>query len=265
MGGHALPDFIRTRRYSAEELAAFRERRLPALRSFFSGLRLEEPQPLFAKESFGDLDLLLENSDRLPPPLQPEWAEFLAPLRLLHVTVNGPVVSIPVEELQVDLIRTEPSCFDFARRYFSFGDTGNLIGRVAADADLLLGFQGLYRRGPDGKASSLLTLDWDEALGILGYDPAAHAKGFSTPEESYAFVASSPAFRLAAFDPDRRRARDNRRDKLRPLYREFPEWAQAQGFPYSSAESESALESIRLLSWQRERLALSPSARRLPK
>lgn len=261
MGGKALPAFIPTRRYGAAELLELQRRHLPALRAFFSGHRLEPVQPLLAKESFGDLDLLLEDGPDLPPPLQPAWEAFLRPLGLPHVSVNGLVVSIPIEELQVDLIRTEPERFDFAARYYSYGDTGNLIGRVAGDANLLLGFRGLFQRDERGEAGRLLSADWEESLRWLGYDPAAHRAGLSTPEEAYAFVASSPAFRLRPFLPESRPRQAAARDARRPFYQGFLEWARSRGLPETTETAEAALDMIRLSSWLAPREGLSPRRR----
>lgn len=235
MGGKALKEnvAIRLTKANYERLAADC---VAKLRAAYPGTRIEVLGNYLDKADFGDCDILIESSDAYDPH------QAAGVLEAVEVVRNGPVTSIGVivrpevpfrdgNVFQVDLIRMPPEAFDFALAYFGRGDAGNLLGRIAHAMGVSLRHDGLFYIFRDGDykfREILLTRSFDEALVLMGYDPAPYCAGFKTIEDIYTYVAASPFFDLAIFQLEKRNAKSRVRDRKRPMYMGFLQWAEAQ-------------------------------------
>lgn len=100
------------------------------------------------KQDFGDIDLLstidrqifeklVEKTDNINIVGKAEQFSYAIEFQLAY---NEVVL------VQVDYIKSNFEDFNFAKNFFAFNDLGNLIGRIAAQAGLSFGFDGLKRK-----------------------------------------------------------------------------------------------------------------------
>lgn len=238
MGGHALKNTT-TRRYAKEEYEAIKQHVIQTLSAnpLFSGRRMQAIEAYRAKDSFGDLDLLIE-SDGLPHTVWFAIQEMFAPQDFVR---NGTVTSFDVKEFQVDLLLTPSAIYDMSAAYFAYNDLGNLLGRVAYKMGLRYGHQGLGFHVYSEQASNtlldsvILTDDPMEAMAFLGYDVERWKKGFTTIEDIFEFTTSSPHFHADFYDLDKRTYKARVRDAKRPTYTKFLEWLSLHDYSMASA------------------------------
>lgn len=231
MGGNALSHTsVRLTKKNYERVADDVVARLKAL---YPGNRVYAIESYRAKETFGDLDVLVESTGFDPF----KAAEAIGAVEVVR---NGPVTSVglvvrpEVPELdgnvfQVDLIKMEPEAFDFASFYFRHSDTGNLLGRISHSMGPALRHEALtfvYRDGDYKFREIVLTRDWGEALTFLGYDPKRYFEGFEDLEEIFQYVSSTPFFNRDIFLLENRNAQARVRDRKRPTYNAFLKWCE---------------------------------------
>lgn len=232
MGGNALSyDAVRL---AKPEYARMATSCVASLQEAYPGKRIHAIESYRAKETFGDLDILIE-SDGFDP--------FVAAgaLHAVEVVRNGPVTSIGVlvqpekgelltdNVFQVDLITIASESFDYARQYFSANDQGNLVGRLFHATGLSHRHDGLYYYLRDGShkfREILLTQDYSQALRFMGYDADTFKAGFETLEDMFVFVASSEFFNSDIFLLENRNAQSRIRDRKRPSYTAFLKWCE---------------------------------------
>ena len=239
MGGHALKNTI-TRRYAKQEYEHIKEHVIQTLASnpLFSDRRMQAIEAYRAKDSFGDLDLLIE-SDGLPHTVWFAIQELFAPRDFVR---NGTVTSFDVKEFQVDLLFTPAAIYDMSAAYFAYNDLGNLLGRVAYKMGLRYGHQGLgfnvYSNQADNTLLDSVTLTDDpmKAMAFLGYDVDRWEKGFTTIEDIFAFTTSSPYFHADFYDLEKRTYKARVRDAKRPTYTKFLEWLSLHDYSMASAD-----------------------------
>lgn len=238
MGGNALKNTT-TRRYEKKEYEELLDYVKTKLRGhpLFSNRRMEAVQAYKAKESFGDLDLLVE-SDGLPHTVWFAIQELFKPNDFVR---NGSVTSFDVNELQVDLLLTHSSIYDMSSAYFAYNDLGNLMGRIAYKMGLRYGHEGLgYHVYSQDKGDMLLdtvilTKDPEKAMAFLGYDVDKWKKGFVGIEDIFEFTASTPYFHADFYDLDKRTYKARVRDAKRPTYQKFLEWLSLHDYPMGDA------------------------------
>lgn len=242
MGGHALKEGI-TRRYSASE---YHDLIPEVVRRLARALYPDDPQitpiaSLRDKESFGDMDILVE-SDHLPH----DWVHKIsAEFQPADMVKNGPVLSFEFRALQIDVILAPREEYGWSLSYFSWGDTGNLIGRIAHKMGLKFGHDGLwlpYRDGDYLFREILVTRDFEAALDCLGLNPGTWGAGFDHQEDVYRFIAAGTYFDPAHYALENRSARDRVRDRKRPMYGGLLEWIAQQNLTakYTWPEDKSA-------------------------
>lgn len=243
MGGNALKN-IETRRYARDEFEILSDRIVQTLNRNLN--IVAEIIPFYhSKESFGDLDIVYKSQfgrldkDNIITLFDPD-----------EIVVNDTVISFNVEQLQVDLIYSEYSRFEYAKNYFAWNDCGNLIGKLCHKFGLKHGHQGLLlpmRDGDNMFAELLVTLDHSETLEFLGLDYEQHARGFDTLEDMFKFICSSKYFnpKFFAFESMNHIARI--RDKKRDTYNKFLAYANAYEGPVWEPETKYKADYLEFL------------------
>ena len=226
MGGNLFT----ARRYKAEEYKDLEFEVKIKLNELF-GVRVFPLLYYKNKESFGDMDILLE-SDNLPP----NWknvvkSEFNLTDELCHS--NGNVFSFMYKNFQIDLICMQKKYFKSAYAYYAYNDLGNLLGRLTHKMGIKLGHKGLslivrpsnFNDHIIGEVE--LSQDIDIALDILGLDKEVYKNGFDDVEDIFKYVASSPYFNPDIYLLENRNATSRVRDNKRQTYTKFLEWCEA--------------------------------------
>lgn len=231
MGGHALTT-VRTVRKTLPEYTVIKEEvfaKLSALDVEFAPV-FEVPD----KADFGDLDVLIRSSD----------VAYVTTLVKLHfgaheIVTSGPVISFDYisrggnhEPFQVDFILTEN--LHMAQFYFSYGDTGAILGRIASSVGIKYGQNGLYiyllhntiepsapidQTNPYGRIQ--LTDDPELICEFFGYDYETWERGFATKEAIMNWIMGSKYFTPTMFETGN--AMHRKRIVKRPFYVEFME------------------------------------------
>ena len=141
MGGNALKN-TNTRRYNSDEY--FKLFQVIGAQICDHVVQFGLIKSYRNKDTFGDMDILYVHNGTIN--MRDVVTSLFNPN---EIVVNGDVMSFNVEELQVDLIKVNLEEYDFAMKYFSYNDLGNLIGRVAHKLGLKFGRKGLlyvYRK-----------------------------------------------------------------------------------------------------------------------
>ena len=206
------------------------------------GLEPRVPFSMPGKESHGDIDIIVAEEQLLtlaPADAEPKDAAHLARLVLQEVlgaeamTRSGALdhatsYLVPFEGglFQLDIITHPLAVIDYAHRFYSWGDAGAMVAMQARALGLRNKAVGLHYVGGslDRRADLLLISDYDQALELLGLDPAIHAAGFATAEEVYRWLASGKYFNADIFAADRQTAKNRRRSQLRPMIVQFRDW-----------------------------------------
>lgn len=221
MGGRALKNCT-TRRYQAEEYFKLVDEVSQKFAAHF-GRNIWPIAAYKSKESFGDMDVLIE-SEGLPP----DWVQQTVKLfGSKEYVKNGNVLSLEYKEFQIDFIVTPLRELDPSLSYFAFNDLGNLIGRVAHAMGLKLGHDGLsfnWRVDTYQFRNIVLLTDWEDILLVLGYSYERYARGFDTLEDIFKFVVSSPFFNKDIYLLHNRNHTSRVRDAKRRTYMEFLKW-----------------------------------------
>ena len=230
MGGNALTPGL-TRRFLKEEYEAVRVEIESILSIAFPGCRYSTIRSYAQKESFGDIDILLESNDlgNIREIIQGRFK----PSEIVH---NGTVWSFDYKTLQVDLILSSAELFDVSDDYFAFNDCGNLISRIAFNMGLSNGHKGLLFKVNDGTQQiGVITLSTNtkEIHEFLGYDHDRYLKGFDTLEDIFEFVVSSPYYNYSIFSFENRNSVARIRDIKRKTYTEFLVWAEERKASHS--------------------------------
>ena len=222
MGGNALKETV-TRRYNKDEyyiavadIKALFMQELP-------DLRVEDVKAYREKDSFGDIDMLVQKDYHAKERVR----EMLEEAGVKEFVYNGDVWSVGWGDIQLDLIFQPLETFDFALNYFSWNDLGNLLGRIAHKMGFKLCFDGLkyVMRDGDYKIGEIIyTTDFEEALDFLGYDYEVFNDGFNTLEDIFNYVASGDNFIKSAFPLEHRSHRARTRDAKRLSYQKMLRW-----------------------------------------
>lgn len=151
---------------------------------------------------------------------------------------NDTVVSVPIplpwdphHVVQVDFITCASENVRACRFFYSGGDFGLMLGRVAAWHGLVFGMDGLrYRADPSEpwQRDVLLTNSPYEILQALGYGDALPP--FATYKQLWVFMLSSPMAKPWMFMPSSTNSENRSRDKQRKKVAEFQDWLREE-FP----------------------------------
>ena len=227
MGGNALKQY-ETKRLDREDyfkLVAKVQAELTKL-----GIESSVIAAYHNKETFGDADILVV-SESLPP----NWVDEIK--RVFSLTEdqyvkNGSVLSIGVDNFQVDLIVTPEKELHASIVYFSFNDLGNLIGRIGHKLGIKIGHSGVsIVVRPVGRTDHIieeimLTDDLFEAFDVLGLDVDQFIDGFDDLEDIFKYVASSKYFDPEIYSLEHRSYASRVRDRKRQTYNKFLRWVE---------------------------------------
>lgn len=235
MGGKALS--VASVRLPREEYFELVANVLGKLHKAFPDLKIECIPAYANKPNFGDMDILIEGGSNYSPIAAATALDSVEYVRNGDVTSYGVKVSAGI--FQIDLIKAREDYFDFALKYFSFNDMGNLLGRIAHKFGLKLGHNGLLYPLRDPVNNDLLladivvTQDFGEALGVLGYDRSFYDANFNQSafhdlEDIFQFVVSSQYVNREIYLLENRNYQARRRDAKRPTYNKFLQWLEQQ-------------------------------------
>lgn len=222
MGGNALKNCT-TRRFDREEYFALVFRINGILQNRFPDCRFEVIKAYANKETFGDMDIVIE-SDNLPANWVNQIREAFAPAEMV---LNGNCLSFEYCQLQIDLITMPSQDYRSALNYFAYNDLGNLLGRIADSMGLKYGHDGLsyrYTVGTHCFRVIPITRDLGTILPVLGYSVERYNTGFDTLEDIFLFVMSTPFFNESIYLLENRDNRSRARDEKRKTYTEFLEY-----------------------------------------
>lgn len=252
MGGNALNP-VKTKRLERKDFVEATERVVRVLNNAIAlhaaDVMLYAPYEVKAyrkKETFGDLDLLVESTLFTRYTREDMLTDMAVEFKhsgSLPFKKNGDVLSFGVPSgedgvyFQVDIISTKQEDFLCHASYLNWNDLGNLIGVVASKTKILKhGHDGLYyifREGTHVKhGEALLTNDYQKTLEFLGYEPSRYLEGFDTLQDVYEYAASSKFFDPVLYSFEERNHDQRMRDRKRPTYNGFLTWIQemeAQG------------------------------------
>jgi hypothetical protein len=139
------------------------------------------------KEDFGDI--------------VPIFAHF----RPKKCAVNGNVMSIAYDSIQIDFIRTPKEYIQTTLDYFAYNDLGNLLGKIARALGFKYGNKGLIYQYKDENKNVIediqVTANLEDILAVFGLDSERYKQGFDTMEDIFKFVASSEFFHPELYVP----------------------------------------------------------------
>ena len=182
MGGKALKNTT-TRRYDAQEYHELVPEVEARLRAILPGHRVRAIPAYRTKESFGDMDVLVEGP--LPSDIKEQLLAAFSPNETVY---SGPVISFDYKELQIDLIKASTEEYDFSMHYYGYNDLGNLLGKIAHKFGVKYGHDGMFYIHRDGDHifnEIVLTRDPKTALSFLQLSAERHAEGFDTLQSMF--------------------------------------------------------------------------------
>ena len=173
------------------------------------------------KTDFGDMDIVLS--------VKPNQ-DLITPLRCLlddagyATSTNGNVLSFLFNSFQIDLICVPQAQYDYACKYFSFNDLGNVAGRMLKQYGFKHGWNGLYyvqRNGDHVVKEHLLSINYLDIINILGLDKYKFFHGFNDYEDMFNWLVKSPLFISSIFKYENLNHTNKVRDRKRKVYNLF--------------------------------------------
>jgi hypothetical protein len=210
-------------------------------------LRFDFPVEIPGKDSFGDVDVLVELPDdggKMKRSLLESLQKRFSPP---EITNNGPVTSFAYRKnnavYQIDLIFVKN--VEMAKFFFSYGETGMIIGRALSFHGLTFSSEGLsvkikesYLFNGTGKESDNvidtipLSNDPEKICEYLGLSYRRWLDKFSSPEEIYQWVTTFKFYDRKIYVS----LSQEKRAKLREFYQNFLKSIQADTESLSNTE-----------------------------
>ena len=250
MGGNALKN-TETRRYQRDEYLLLEAEVLNKLRQDFPGRRIEAIRAYREKDSFGDMDVLLEN-DNIHQDLynfRDLGRYVIERFQSKQAVQNGGVVSFEYKQFQIDLIGTPSKDYETSVNYFAWNDLGNLMGRIAHKLGFKYGHEGLsmtFRDGDYQYAEINISKDPKAIVEFLGYDYDRFARGFDTVQDIFDFTVSTEFFNREIYALENRNHTSRTRDRKRKTYNQFLTWIETapglNAYPWASVKEQGGRE-----------------------
>jgi len=239
MGGNAIKNAIRL---NAKDYFKLSKEMTTRISNIFPDSRIRLLPAYKNKDSFGDMDLLVE-SNGLPE----YWMDLVInEFKVNEFTDNGPTFSFGVNQFQIDLVFVPTHYYDNALSYYSWNDTGNFIGRIAKGMGFTFGHEGLsykyYNDNHDLIKTIKISTDFDKSIDFLGFDVERHKKGFDNPLDIYQYIASSSFFRFESFLFENINHISRVRARKRPMYKGLLDYINTKDFPLVPRNKEFHLQ-----------------------
>jgi len=194
------------------------------------------------KETHGDLDIIMgsyQDSDVVVEwRSEQDFGKYLEKEFGYKPFKNSNVYSFPYDGFQVDVTFHPMSEFNMAVDYSSWGDLGNIMGRVFHKMGLHFGHsglsfwirQGLFDNNLQWSDSDhiydkvVLTRDMQEICAIGGFDYNRWNQGFDTEQDAFDFVVDSKYFDPDLFKLENLNHTNRTRNRKRGMYMRFMEY-----------------------------------------
>ena len=214
------------------------------------------------KETHGDLDIIMgsyQDSDVVVEWRgEQDFGKYLEKEFGYKPFKNSNVYSFPYDGFQVDVTFHPMSEFNMAVDYSSWGDLGNIMGRVFHKMGLHFGHsglsfwirQGLFDNNLQWSDSDhiydkvVLTTSMKEICEIGGFDYSRWNKGFDTEQDAFDFVVDSKYFDPNLFKLENLNHTNRTRNRKRGMYMRFMEYvadSNKVGEPFRSKHEYSLL------------------------
>ena len=218
MGGNALS--VNTRRYSRMEYEDICQEVQYKLESL--GIESVVPESFGAKDSFGDLDVLILAKSLGVKNMKDIIEDHFEPNEIYR---NSHVYSFDYKEFQIDFILVKTKYWETSYEYYSYNDLGNLIGRVSYQMGFRYGHYGLklvYNHPKGGKKFEMIvSQDVKKILEFLGFDSYVYTQGFYELEDIFDYVIYSKYFNPKIFQYEALNHQNKTRNKKRKNYASF--------------------------------------------
>lgn len=194
---------------------------------------------LSEKQVFNDIDLvcgyLYESEDNLRDGLMREFGAtevifngncITFDYRLNPVTKDLLSSTEPGVQVDIRWYRDENEA-EFAVRYFSYGDLGNMLGAIFKYYGFKLKDTGLYYKYMNGSEmleEILVSMRFETALRYIDLDIDRFSDGFRDETDAFCFVADSEYFRPSIFMFENLDSKNRLRNKKRVMYSNFVTW-----------------------------------------
>jgi hypothetical protein len=185
------------------------------------------PPSYFSKNSFGDVDIVVENTGDMSGIIKRVESVFVPKYTHKNGTVFSFSFVVNSKLVQVDLIFAPTKHLLQSLRYLSYNDIWNLLGRLAHKQGFKLGHEGLMvpvKNGDYTLGDVLVTDDLHEMFDILDVDVKTYEAGFETPEDMYKFVVKSKWFTKKMFNLEELNHINRKRNAKRTIYMNFINW-----------------------------------------
>jgi hypothetical protein len=214
------------------------------------------------KETHGDLDIIVGQYSN--PNIcmlgrnEQDFSKYIESEFGYKPFKNSNVFSFPYKGFQIDVTLYSSNDFFMAVDYSSWGDLGNIMGRVFHKMGLHFGHsglsfwirQGLFDNNLQWSDSDhiydkvVLTRDMKEICEIAGFDYNCWKRGFDTEKEAFDFVIDSKYFNKELFLLENLNHINRTRNRKRGMYKRFVEYVSDSnkvGEPFRSKHEYSLL------------------------
>lgn len=220
-------------------------------------IRFTFPYETPGKESFGDIDVLVDNTVGIGRSKEDVYRFLQETFHTPEIVSSGYVVSFAYKNEedyhQVDFILV--SNIEMAQLYFSYGDCGAIIGRYTyshgltfSESGLLVKVKACYlpskRHLPNDNIVDTIVLSSNpiEVCEYLGLNYERWKEGFSVIEEIFEWITTSRFFQREIFfflKMDHRK-----RAQLRPFYNQFLQFINIDSETVDNLEKKFVNENI---------------------
>lgn len=231
-------------------------------RSHYASVYTSVAPSIRNKETHGDLDIII--GDFHDPDIHVMWkgekdfGKYLEKEFGYKPHKNSNVYSFPYQGFQVDVTFHPMMEFQMAVDYSSWGDLGNIMGRVFHKMGLHFGHsglsfwirQGLFDANVQWSDSdhiyhkTVLTTNMKDICEVGGFDYARWKQGFDTEKDAFDFVIDSKYFNKELFALENLNHTNRTRNRKRGMYMRFVEYVancDKVGEPFRSKHEYSLL------------------------
>ena len=195
------------------------------------------------KADHGDLDIIVGVYGGVEMTWKgKDFLSYIEELTTYKPHVNSNVISFPIQGFQVDATFVPYEEFAMSVAYTSWGDMGNLMGRIYHKMGLHYGHAGLQfwiRQGMfDANIAwsdndhiyekAVLSRNAKEIFTIGGFDYDRWLQGFESEQDTFEFVTSSKYFDPSLFQLEALNHTNRTRNKKRGMYMRFIEFVNSK-------------------------------------